>query len=374
MRTSIRTISFKSANGSDTVSAVLYYPEAEPVHAVALVCHGMCDHIDRYRSFMLYLAHHGFAVFGHDHLGHGRTAPGPERLGYFAPENGHQHLVRDVRQLCGIAAGMFPDVPRFLIGHSMGSLIARLYCLKYADSISGAVFIGTPGPNPFTGAAIALAQQAIRRKGPFSRPELLDRLTMGGFNRTFVPARTEKDWLTRDEEEVDRALADPYCGFVFTASAFHDLFCMMEIANSRRWAKEYPVSLPTLLLSGDSDPVTDFGRGALKVYERLLGAGVKDLDFQLYQGARHELLNELNRQEVYEDLLTWMKERIPSSAAVGPLESEPDAIAQQEGPRAERDTAEAKEPAKAQAPECSCAEPKPEGAAKKALEAETEKE
>lgn len=328
MRTSIRTISFKSANGTDTVSAVLYYPEAEPVHAVALVCHGMCDHIDRYRSFMLYLAHHGFAVFGNDHLGHGRTAPGPEKLGYFAPENGYQHLARDVRQLCGIAAGMFPGAPRFLIGHSMGSLIARLYCLKYADSIHGAVFMGTPGPNPLAGAAIALAQQVIRRKGPFARPELLERMTMGSFNRTFIPARTEKDWLTRDEEEVDRALADPYCNFIFTASAFRDLFCMVEIANSRRWAKEYPITLPTLLLSGDSDPVTDFGRGALKVYERLLDAGVKDLNFQLYQGARHELLNEINRQEVYEDLLTWMRERIPATAQAKAPEPEPDVITQ----------------------------------------------
>lgn len=314
MRIHIRTLSFKSANGTDTVSAALYYPEAEPVRAVALISHGMCDHISRYRSFMLYLAHHGIAAFGHDHLGHGETASGPERLGYFAPQNGYQCLVRDLRQLCSMADSMFPGVPRFLIGHSMGSLIARLYCRKYPDTIDGAVFIGTPGPNPLTGAAMALAQQAIRRQGPFSRPGLLEKLTLGGFNRTFVPARTQKDWLTRDEREVDRAVADPLCNFTFTASAFADLFAMMEIANSRRWAKQYPVQLPTLLLSGDNDPVTDFGRGALKIYERLLAAGVLDLHFQLYQGARHELLNELNKEEVYGDLLAWMQEHMDAPA------------------------------------------------------------
>lgn len=311
MRTSIRTISFKSANGADTVSAVVYYPESDPVRAAALISHGMCDHIGRYRDFMLYLAHHGIAAFGHDHLGHGKTVSGPERLGYFAPQNGYQCLVRDLRQLCSVAGGMFPDVPRFLIGHSMGSLIARLYCLKYPDSIDGAVFIGSPGPNPLTGMGVLLAQQAIRRKGPFSRPELLEKLTMGSFNRSFVPARTEKDWLTRDETEVDRAAADPLCNFTFTASAFADLFAMMEIANSHHWAKEYPKKLPTLLLSGDNDPVTDFGRGALKVYERLLSAGVSDLQFQLYQGARHELLNELNKEEVYGDLVDWMQAHMP---------------------------------------------------------------
>ena len=133
MRTSIRTISFKSSNGTDTINAVVYYPEAVSVRAVALISHGMCDHIDRYRNFMLYLAHHGIAAFGHDHLGHGKTAAGPERLGYFAPQKGYQCLVRDLRQLCSAAGSMFPKTPRFLIGHSMGSLIARLYCLKYPD-------------------------------------------------------------------------------------------------------------------------------------------------------------------------------------------------------------------------------------------------
>ncbi|MCI8623257.1 MAG: alpha/beta hydrolase [Provencibacterium sp.] len=333
MRTNIRTLTFKSSNGSDTVSGVVYYPEAAPVHAVVLLSHGMYDHIGRYRSFMLYLAHHGIAAFGHDHLGHGKTAPAPEKLGYFAPQNGYQYLVRDLRQLCGIAGGMFPEVPRFLIGHSMGSLIARLYCLKYPDSIRGAAFIGTPGPNPLTGLGSLLAQRAIRRSGPFSRPELLANLTTGSFNRRFVPSRTEKDWLTRDEAEVDRAVADPLCGFTFTASAFADLFAMMEIANSQKWAKGYPKNLPTLLLSGDSDPVTDFGRGALRVYERLLGNGVLDLHLQLYQGARHELLGEVNREEVYDDLLAWMEARMGKPASgPEPGEAAPEAAGQPENP------------------------------------------
>lgn len=310
MQISIKNISFKSSNGTDTVSAVAYYPEVDPVRAVVLVCHGMVEHIGRYRDFMLFLAHHGIAALGHDQLGHGKTAPDPASLGYFAHQDGYQSLIRDMHQTCRIAENMFPGCARFLLGHSMGSLVARLYSVKYPDTISGAVYLGTPGPNTLTGVGMMLAQHTVRKAGKFSRPQLLQKMTLGDMNKRFTPVRTPKDWLTREETQVDRYIADPLCDFTFTAQGFADLFCMLEIVNSRKWAVSYPKGLPTLILSGDCDPVGNFGRGVLQVYNSLLAAGAEDLTFQLYEGARHELLNETNREEVYGDILGWIEPRL----------------------------------------------------------------
>ncbi len=306
MPINIRSITFCSSNGEDTVSAAAVYADTHPPRGVVLISHGMIEHIGRYHDFMMFLAQNGYAAFGHDHLGHGKTARDREHLGYFAHEGGYKHLIRDVRQLGHIAQSMFPEKPQFLIGHSMGSLVARLYCLKFSESIAGAAFLGTPGPNILTPAALMLAGRFVRRGGEMSRPATLQRLTIDDFNRKFIPARTPKDWLSRDEEAVDKNLADEWCNFTFTASAFQDLYSMMELANASSWAKSYPKTLPTLLLSGDCDPVGDFGRGVLKVYNRLLSAGVTDLTFELYPGARHELLQETNREEVYQDILEWL--------------------------------------------------------------------
>ncbi|TCL43018.1 alpha/beta fold hydrolase [Harryflintia acetispora] len=310
MRINIRSISFHSANGEDNISAVAYFPEGEEIRGIVLVSHGMLEHIGRYHEFMLYLAQQGLAVFGQDHLGHGKSAGSPERLGYFAHENGYQCLIRDLRHLCHIAAGMFPERQIFLLGHSMGSLIARLYCVKYPDTLAGVILMGTAGPNPMTGFGILLAQRYLRKEGEFCRPERLHELVIGNMNRRFTPTRTASDWLSRDEAAVDRYLADPVSGQRFTASAYLDLFTMMEVANSPRWARDYPKGLATLLLSGDCDPVGNFGRGVLQVYNRLQSAGVEDLEMQLYEGARHELLNELNREEVYGDILDWIENEI----------------------------------------------------------------
>lgn len=331
MRTNIKTINFKSSNGQDNVSAVVYYPDAQPVRGIVQVCHGLCEHIGRYHDFLLFLAHQGFAAFGQDLLGHGKTAPDADHLGYFAPKNGYQYLIRDAHQLNQIAKNLFPGNKAYLIGHSMGSLVARLYCVKYPDSIDGAVFLGTPGPFSLTAVGMVMAQQAIRRKGPLSRPAVLDKLVMGGFNRPFVPARTPKDWLSRDEAQVDKAMKDPLCSFQFTASGYYDLFSMMEIASSSKGMRDFPQTLPVLILSGDNDPVGGFGRGVLQVYNRLLSLGVQDLTFQLYEGARHELLNELNRQEAYADILNWIERHLSAQQQPNAPQAEEQADEEIEG-------------------------------------------
>ena len=204
MPINVKSLSFKSANGVDIVCGAVYYSDNAPVKAIVLVNHGMCEHIGRYHEFMLFLARHGYAAFGHDHLGHGKTAPNAERLGYFASERGHICLVRDAHQMCQIAKNMFPGPPVFLLGHSMGSLVARLYCVKFPDSIQGTMFLGTPGPNPMTGLGLLMAQKVKRREGEFYRSERLNEMTLGKMNKRFSPTRTTHDWLTRDEQAVDK--------------------------------------------------------------------------------------------------------------------------------------------------------------------------
>lgn len=310
MRTNIKNIIFRSSHEDDSVSAVVYYPDAQPVRAVVFISHGMIEHIGRYHEFMLFLAHNGIAAFGHDHLGHGKTASSAEKLGFFSEKDGYQYLIRDLHQMNRIALDMFPEQKCFLMGHSMGSLIARLYCVKYPESIGGVIFMGTPGPQSLTPIAMTMAQRYMRKEGALFRPPLLQKMTIDDFNKRFDPVRTAKDWLTRDEEMVDRNLADPLCNFSFTAAGFSDLYAMMEIANSSKWFKEYPKALPTNIVSGDCDPVGNFGRGVMQVYNRLLSSGVEDLRFELYKGARHELLNEVNREEIYQDLLDWLISKI----------------------------------------------------------------
>lgn len=312
MRVMREYFDFPSSNGEDTVKGVRYLPEGmEPVGIVQF-SHGMVEHIGRYENVMIFLAQHGFAAYGHDHLGHGATAPNADRLGYFAGEDGGSCLVEDVRQVTELAKKEFPGLPVTLVGHSMGSLVARLYCLKYGDGLARAVFVGTPAKNGLAGAGVKMAKAIEGKKDPFYRSALLEKLTLGAMNRGVRKPKTPKDWLSRDAKKVAENLADPLCNFVFTASAFSDLYQMTIQANSDGWFAAFPKDLPVYLLAGDADPVGRYGKGVQEIYQKLLDAGVKSVWIKRYPGARHELFQEINRQEVLLDLLeilSGMKQR-----------------------------------------------------------------
>ncbi len=294
--------SFGSANGEDTVKGVCYIPNGvEPVGVVQF-SHGMVEHIGRYEEVMTALAQQGFAVYGHDHLGHGSTASNPERLGYFAPQDGARCLIADLYHITEMAKERFPGLPVTLVGHSMGSLVARLYCLDHGGELARAVFVGTPAKNRMAGAGLAVAKGISRWKSPQARSPFLDRLTMGMMNRSVRSPRTAKDWLSRDEARVDQNIADPFCNFVFTASAFAELYDMTRKANSAAWFESFPKQLPVYLLTGEADPVGGSGKGVQHICDRLRRAGVQ-VWIKRYPGARHELFHETNRQEVIGDLL-----------------------------------------------------------------------
>ncbi len=307
-------LSYFSTDKTDTVKATLWFNPVSPPKAVLQITHGMNEYIGRYREFAEYLAENGFAVCGNDHLGHGRTAPSDEKLGYFAPRDGHRYLVEDVHELYLLMRERYPDLPYFLFGHSMGSFITRSYITKYGGELSGYICSGTGGPNPLGKIAVVLAEAEIRRLGEFGRSTFLSNLAFGGYNKRYTEHRTRYDWLTRDTEIVDRYEKDRLCNYVFTASGFRDLFLLLNEISTKAWAKKVPQQLPVHMISGKEDPVGEYGKGVRKVYDLLREAGVENLSLKLYDGCRHEVLNELNRKDTYAELLEWMNARIETAA------------------------------------------------------------
>ncbi len=287
----------------------LWRPEGEAVAALQL-SHGMMEHIGRYDRFAVWLAQRGVAVIGHDHLGHGRTG-NVEDLSFFSEEKGAVFLVRDLFQITKRLKQEYPDTPHFLLGHSMGSFISRRYLTIYGRHLDGVIFMGT-GFTPLwmaaTGKLSALLAGAV--KGKHYQSDRMQELVLGSFNRAFRPNRTSCDWLSREETEVDAFLKDPYCNIPFSCGAYVELFnLLLDLALKRQYA-DIPKALPVLFLSGEQDPVGDFGKGVKRVYRQFCALGLSDVSIKLYPEARHELLNESNREEVFEDIWKWLKRSI----------------------------------------------------------------
>ena len=302
---SVEHISFLSVNKINTISGVIYVPDSKP-KGILQISHGMCEYIDRYDRFMSFLANKGYIVAGHDHLGHGQSSEEAE-YGYFGAKDGYKNLVEDLHHMTLLVKAKYGNLPYVLLGHSMGSFIARLYLSDYSSELDGAIICGTGGPVPMSSEGIKLANFLCKKKGDFYRSSKLDRMLFGSFNDRIKPKRTPKDWLTRDASIVDKYLQDPKCMFTFTAAGFRDLMTLSTKVNISRWYESLSVELPVLLISGDMDPVGNYGKGVTKVYERLKKTGLKDVSMILYPGARHEILNELNFQEVYTDIENWIQ-------------------------------------------------------------------
>ena len=304
------SISFKSSNGKDTIAGYIYtMPDIAP-KAILQISHGMCEHIERYREFAEFMAQHGFVICGNDHLGHGKTS-GEEGIdGYFGEKDGRFYVLRDLHTMNLLARKKYPDLPLILLGHSMGSFFARWFAAEYPDAMDALIISGTGGPNPLVNAGIGISGWISSVKGNTFTSKLVNRLAFGTYLKKVPKPRTPYDWISRDEQIVDRYSADPKCTFVFTVSAFHELFSTLKQVSNLQWAQKIRRDLPIWLFSGDMDPVGDYGKGVKKVAEMLRQAGIKDVRLTLYPGGRHEMLNETNRQQVYQDLLAWAEKSL----------------------------------------------------------------
>jgi alpha-beta hydrolase superfamily lysophospholipase len=275
----------------------------EAPKAVVIIAHGMAETAARYDTFARFLADAAYAVYMNEHAGHGVHA---ETLGYFAEKNGMEHLIEDMKSLQDEATAAYPGIPVFLFGHSMGSFLSRRYITKYGDTLSGCILSGTAGDNPATGLAKFLSAAQKKIKGPKSPGIFITKLAFGSYTKKIDKPVNAAAWLTRDNDICFEYAADPYMGFPFTASGYHDMFTLMGQISGAKWAKQIPLELPILLMSGDADPVGGYGKGVKQVHSRLHNVGVKDLKLKLYPEGRHEMLNELNKEEVFADVLEWL--------------------------------------------------------------------
>ena len=294
------------------LNVLVCLPEGRP-RAVLQMTHGMVEYIGRYEELARFLAGQGIAAVGHDHLGHGGTAATKEDYGYFGRPDGNRLLLDDIFAVTRWAKALpaLAGLPWFLLGHSMGSFYARQYLCEHGGELSGAILMGTGWqPRAAALAGRALCHLLAAFKGWHYRSKLVDGMAFGSYNRSFAPARTSKDWLNRDGREVDRYLAEERCSFRFTLNGYDSLFTGLARLCDRRLLARVPKDLPLLFLSGADDPVGSRGKGVERAAQSLRDAGVRHIAVKLYPAARHELLLELNRQEVFADIQAFMEQHI----------------------------------------------------------------
>ena len=292
------------------IHGVRWLPEGQP-RAVLQITHGMVEYIERYQDFAQWLNERGFLVTGHDHLGHGNSIRTKADYGYFADEDANGTVLADVHRLTQLTKESYPGLPYFLLGHSMGSFYARQYLCQYGEELDGAIIMGTGcQPRMLVRAGKLLTTLVAAVKGWHHRSKLVTNVAFGGYNKRFEPVRTPKDWLTRDEAIVDAYIADERSGFIFTLNAYHAMFTGIDRLYDKNLLARIPKDLPVFFVAGEEDPVGDFGKGVRRAAQMCRDVGVQKVDLKLYPNDRHEILNELDRQQVYEDLLCWMEEHM----------------------------------------------------------------
>lgn len=293
--------------GQDIYACIWKCEGFEKYRGIIQIAHGMGEHILRYQGIAVFLAKQGFIVCGNDHLGHGRSIQDEEEKGFFGDEEeSWKYLLQDMHYLMTFTKKLFEPLPYFLLGHDLGSLLAREFATLYHSELAGTILMGTSGGNLLLNANLNLCEEGILLKGAKARAYAVHRLAFGAFNLKFAPSRTEFDWLSSDTEMVDRFIEDEDCGFVFTYSGYREIFSLLKRVCSLEWALRMNRELPVLLLSGKNDPVGNYGKGVKQVCSWLNQAGCTNVEMKLFDEGRHELLNDQCYYEVYRYILKWL--------------------------------------------------------------------
>lgn len=295
-----KEFSFKSATGVCRIHGCEFLPEGE-VRAVVIIHHGMAEHINRYADYVKHLTDMGYAVFMHDMANHGKSNQKTELLGYFGENDGYKNLVKDLKTVYDLAKKEFPDKKIIMFGHSMGSFIVRCFDCAYPGASDASVYMGTGGSNPAAGMGKAISNLIASIKGSTYKSKMLDKITFGSFNKK-TDKKTSFDWLTRDSAIVQKYIDDDYCGFLFTVKGMNDLVNLNVWANSAECYNTVKKDLPILLVAGADDPVGAYSKGINEVADKMKASGHTNVTVKLFPGCRHEVLNETNRQEVYEGI------------------------------------------------------------------------
>ena len=304
---------FLSKDEKTKIHGVRWIPEDGAVHGVIQLVHGMNEYIGRYDEFARFLTGHGFLVVGHDHLGHGESVRDQRYMGYFCKPKPSDVLVADIHQVTAISKRSYPGLPYFIFGHSMGSYLLRKYLTVYSNDVDGAIICGTGSvPDIVCHAGMALCALIATFRGWHYRSSLVTKAAFGKPYAKFcmdgsVP---ENSWLCKDVERVKKYYNDPLSSFQFTLNGYWGLFSTVSYDNQEKYIKQIRTDLPLFLISGAEDPVGDGGIGVKRVYQQYKKAGLEDVTMKLYEGDRHELINELDRETVYADVWEWISSRV----------------------------------------------------------------
>ena len=301
-------IYFESRDGVSKLHAIVWSDETKKPIGILQIIHGMAEYIDRYDDFARFMVEKGFVVVGDDHLGHGDSVGENGTFGYFCKKDPATVLVRDEHRLKKLMEAKYPGVPYYILGHSMGSFIARNYLNKYGSGIQGMIVMGTGNQSK---ALLSASKVLVGLTGFFCGEKhvakFINKLAFGTYNRAIEDAKTNVDWLTKDETIVDKYIADERCGFTFTVNGFRGLFELIYRLQKPKNLTSIPKDIPIFFVSGEEDPVGDYGEGVIGAKNDLVRAGLENVSMKLYPGDRHEILNETDKDVVYQDIYEWLE-------------------------------------------------------------------
>lgn len=301
---------FNSSTGKNKIHARMCVPDAEP-RAIVQIIHGIAEYIGRYDEFMSFLADNGIIAVGTDHLGHGKSIESEEQTGFFAYDNGWDYVVRDEEVLRLAMHENYPELPIIVFGHSMGSFMTRTLLIRYPDAFDAAIISGTGNQGAaLVNGGLFMGNLVTGLRGAHHYSKFLNNLAFGSYNKIYENPKTEYDWLSRDETNVQKYIDDPLCGFIPSCSLFRDMMTGVKFITNKKNLTAMNKDMPVYFMSGDMDPVGECGKGVQKAYNNFIEAGMKDVSIKLYPGGRHEMLNEINKDEVYADILAWLNSKI----------------------------------------------------------------
>lgn len=303
---------YPSRDGKTKIHAIKWKPVSGEIKAVLQIAHGMVEHMERYDEFACHLADKGFLVVGNDHLGHGDSIIIEKDRGYFCDNDGSTIVVRDMHRLKKMIQEENQGKPYFLLGHSMGSFLTRKYLIMYGTGIQGAIIMGTGNESDITLKSGKLLIKFIAFfRGWHYRSSLVNRLAVGGNSKKFkVDKDPTRSWYSKDQDKVKDFKNNPKSKFMFTVNAYYNMFDTIQYINQKTNLEKMPRELPVFFVSGEDDPVGKYGKAVMEVYEQFKKIGMTDIMWKLYKDDRHEILNELDRHQVYQDIESWLNVRI----------------------------------------------------------------
>lgn len=300
----VKYFKVKSIDGIHMLNCKMYIPDCSPIGIFQTV-HGMTEHLERYDNVLSFLTQKGYLCVIHDNLGHGKSVNDDSELGFIGKKDGWDLLIEDVKTVADYVRKDLKDIPYFVMGHSMGSFIVRLYAARYGDSIDGAIFMGTGGKNPAASIGILVTSLLKTVKGEKHISPLVEKMAFGSYTKKFTEP-TPYSWLTNDLKTIEQYSHDKYCTFKFTVSAMKDLINLNRESNLKAWYNSLRSGLPIYIISGEMDPVGGYSKGVIQVADTLAETGHTNVTLHLYKGARHEILNDFCKEDVKNDILSWL--------------------------------------------------------------------